>query len=91
MGWSNADALRRPVTYGSSFQHGYQQAWTTDIKVDVETMPTGTVVGAVGHSTVIMVMRMTAMPMSVVVVSVMGMAGLVMRMRMHNKTSEHPG
>jgi len=84
----NADALRRTGTYRSCFLDGYQQARATDIKVDVQTMLAGAVVGVVSHAIVIMVMRMTAMPM---VVSVMGMAGLIICMRMHKKTGEYSG
>ena len=89
--WRNTDALRRTVTYRSRFQDGYQQARTTDIKVDVQTMLTGAVVGVVSHSIVIMVMRRIAVPMTVMVVSVMGVAGLIICMSVHKKTGEHPG
>ena len=54
-------------------------------------MLTGAVVGVVSHSIVIMVMRRIAVPMTVMVVSVMGVAGLIMCMSVHKKTGEHPG
>lgn len=87
----NADTIRRTVAYASRFQDGYQQAWTTNIKVDVEAMLAGALVRGICHCIVIMVMRMATLPVSVLVISVMEMAGLVMRVRMHKETGEHPG